>query len=67
MLRYIKHNMTEIEGISIYPILSLLIFTLFFAVMLTYVFRMKKSRIEEMGEMPLEDSSKDVSTNFLND
>ncbi|MFT6921671.1 MAG: cytochrome c oxidase cbb3-type subunit 4 [Crocinitomicaceae bacterium] len=59
--------MTEIEGISIYPILSLLIFTLFFAVMLTYVFRMKKSRIEEMGEMPLEDSSKDVSTNFLND
>ncbi|MFT6500094.1 MAG: hypothetical protein ACJASQ_000201 [Crocinitomicaceae bacterium] len=35
--------------------------------MLTYVFRMKKSRIEEMGEMPLEDSSKDVSTNFLND
>jgi cbb3-type cytochrome oxidase subunit 3 len=59
--------MTEIEGISIYPILSLLIFTLFFAVMLTYVFRMKKSRIEEMGDMPLKDSSEDITTNFLND
>jgi hypothetical protein len=67
MLRYIKHNLTEIDGISFYPILSLLIFTLFFAVMLTFVFRMKKSRVEELSSIPLEEDPNDVTTNFLND
>jgi len=55
MLRYIKHNMTEIDGIDIYPIISLLIFVLFFVVMFTYVARMKKSRVEELSALPLED------------
>jgi len=64
MLRYIKHNLTEIDGVSIYPILSLLIFTLFFAFVLTYVIRMKKSRIEELSALPLEE---DPTTNFLED
>ena len=55
MLRYIKHNLTEIDGVNIYPMISLLIFVIFFAVMFTYVARMKKSRIEELGAMPFED------------
>lgn len=55
MLRYIKHNLTEIDGVNIYPLISLLIFVLFFVVMFTYVARMKKSRIEELGALPLED------------
>lgn len=55
MLRFIKHNLTEIDGVSIYPIISLLIFVLFFVVMFTYVVRMKKSKIETLGAIPLED------------
>jgi hypothetical protein len=47
--------MTEIDGIDIYPIISLLIFVLFFVVMFTYVARMKKSRVEELSALPLED------------
>ena len=54
MLRFIKHNLTSIDGISIYPIISLLIFFLFFAFMLTYVFRMRKPEIEELSNIPLE-------------
>ena len=60
MLRYIKHNMTEIDGIDIYPIISLLIFVLFFVVMFTYVARMKKSRVEELSALPLEDEELNV-------
>jgi len=55
MLRFIKHNLTEIDGVSIYPIISLLIFVLFFVVMFTYVVRMKKGKIETLGAIPLED------------
>ncbi len=55
MLRFISHNMTGIDGIEIFPILSLLIFTLFFCFVITYVIRMSKSRIEEVSAIPLED------------
>lgn len=64
MLRFIKHNLTGIDGVAIYPILSLLIFLLFFAIMLTYVIRMKKARVEELSSIPLEE---DPTTNFLED
>ena len=55
MLRFIKHNLTGIDGVEIYPILSLLIFVLFFALVITYVIRMKKSEINTLGALPLEE------------
>ncbi|MCR9172744.1 MAG: cbb3-type cytochrome c oxidase subunit 3 [bacterium] len=57
MLRFISHNMTGIDGIEIFPILSLLIFTLFFAFVITYVIRMSKARVEEVSSIPLEDDN----------
>lgn len=63
MLRFIKHNLTGIDGVAIYPILSLLIFTIFFTVMITYVIRMKKREVEEMSSVPLDlDEEKDCPT-----
>ena len=56
MLRYIKHNLTGIDGVDIYPMISLLLFVVFFVVMFAYVARMKKSRIEELSALPLEDN-----------
>ena len=55
MLRFISHNMTGIDGIEIFPILSLLIFTLFFAFVITYVIKMSKAQVEEVSSIPLED------------
>lgn len=55
MLRFIKHNLTTIDGIEIYPLISLLIFVLFFAVVITRVVKMSKAEITEMGEIPLLD------------
>ena len=54
MLRFIKHNLTSIDGVSIYPIISLLIFFLFFAFMLTYVIRMNKKEVNELSNIPFE-------------
>ncbi len=54
MLKFIKHHMTGIDGIEIYPIISLSIFVLFFAGMLVWAFREKKEKIEELRKMPLD-------------
>jgi len=55
MLRFIKHNLTGIDGIEIYPLISLLIFVIFFAVVITRVIRMTKAEVTELGEIPLLD------------
>jgi cytochrome c oxidase cbb3-type subunit IV len=67
MLRFIKHNLSTIDGVSIYPILSLLIFVLFFVIMLTYVIRMKKPEIEELSQLPFdnEEDEKKIKLNEL--
>ncbi len=62
MLRFITHNLTGIDGVEIFPIISLLVFVIFFAVMITYVMRMKKSDIKELGSIPLEN---DEETNGM--
>jgi hypothetical protein len=66
MLRFISHNLTDIDGISIFPILSLLIFTLFFAFVITYVIRMSKTRVEEVSAIPLEDNEEDFFNETTN-
>lgn len=53
MFEQIKHNMETISGIEIYPILSLMIFFLFFVGLAFWVFSYKKDKIKEMSEIPL--------------
>lgn len=56
MFEQIKHNMETIEGVSIYPILSLLIFFIFFVGLGFWVFSYKKEKINEMSHIPLNDN-----------
>ena len=56
MFEQIKHNMETIAGIEIYPVLSLLIFFLFFVGLAFWVFSYKKETIQEMSNIPLEDN-----------
>jgi cbb3-type cytochrome oxidase subunit 3 len=56
MFEQIKHNMETIVGVAIYPILSLLIFFLFFVGLGLWVFSYKKEKIEEMSQIPLNDN-----------
>ena len=56
MFEQIKHNMETIAGVAIYPILSLLIFFLFFVGLGLWVFSYKKEKIDEMSQIPLNDN-----------
>ncbi|MFA7273764.1 MAG: CcoQ/FixQ family Cbb3-type cytochrome c oxidase assembly chaperone [Crocinitomicaceae bacterium] len=56
MLRFITQNLTTIDGVSIYPIFSLLVFVLFFTVMIARVVRMKKKDIVELSNLPFDDN-----------
>jgi cytochrome c oxidase cbb3-type subunit 4 len=53
MLKFIKHHMATIDGIEIYPIISLSIFVLFFIVLLYRVIKTDKSKIKEISNYPL--------------
>ncbi|HEY1194639.1 MULTISPECIES: CcoQ/FixQ family Cbb3-type cytochrome c oxidase assembly chaperone [Flavobacterium] len=55
MFEQIKHNMETISGIEIYPILSLLIFFLFFVGLGFWVFSYRKEKIQEMSSIPLDE------------
>ncbi|MCC5919109.1 MAG: cbb3-type cytochrome c oxidase subunit 3 [Cyclobacteriaceae bacterium] len=52
-----KDILTSLEGVDIYPVISLLIFVLFFVGMAVFVFTMKRSHIDAMKAMPLEDDT----------
>jgi cbb3-type cytochrome oxidase subunit 3 len=55
MLEQIKHNLETIEGIETYPILSLLIFFVFFIGLGFWVYSYKKEKIIELSNLPLND------------
>ncbi len=54
MLKFVKGHMESIEGVEIYPMISLLIFFIFFAALFWWVFTAKKEHIEEVSQIPLE-------------
>ncbi|MBI3135716.1 MAG: cbb3-type cytochrome c oxidase subunit 3 [Bacteroidetes bacterium] len=55
MLSYIKGNLTSIDGIEIFPIISLVIFFSFFVGLGIYVLRTDRKKIEELKQMPLDE------------
>lgn len=60
MLKFVKGYMDSMDGIEIYPIISLLIFFTFFVGLFYWVFTAKKEYIKSVSNMPLEkDNQKD--------
>ena len=60
MLKFIKGNLENIDGVEIYPIISLLIFFVFFVALAVWVLSAKKQYIKEVSNIPLEE---DTNTN----
>ena len=48
------HYLEKITGVSIYPLSSFLIFSLFFLLMLVWIFRADKKSIREISRLPLD-------------
>lgn len=55
-------HLNNIEGVSIYPIISLAIFFVFFIVLIIWALRTDKNYLIKMGNLPLESSSPDNSS-----
>jgi len=55
MLRFVKGHLEHIDGVEIFPIISLLIFFIFFMGLFWWVFTMKKSHVKEVSNIPLEE------------
>ncbi len=62
MLKFIKHHMESMEGVAIYPMISLLIFFIFFTVLFWWVFTARKEYIKSVSNLPLDN---DTNTNEL--
>lgn len=56
MLKFIKGNLESIDGVAIYPIISLLIFFIFFVALFWWVITAKKQYINEISALPLENN-----------
>lgn len=54
MLKFVKGHMESIAGVEIYPIISLLIFFIFFVLLFWWVFTASKDYIKNMEQIPLE-------------
>lgn len=55
MMKNIKFYLENETGMDFFGLFSLLVFFLFFSGLLIYVFRMKKSEITELENIPLSD------------
>ncbi|MBK8552058.1 MAG: hypothetical protein IPL53_13735 [Ignavibacteria bacterium] len=49
-----KHYFELIDGVEIYPVISLIIFTLFFVIIVIRAFTTDKKYIKEMEMLPLD-------------
>jgi cytochrome c oxidase cbb3-type subunit 4 len=58
MLKFIKHHLDTIQGVEIYPIISLVLFFLVFTTMLFFVLKMPKKNIDELSNLPLDNDLK---------
>lgn len=57
-----KHYFEIIDGIDIYPVISLLIFFLFFISVTAYLFLVDKKYLREMSSLPLDKNESKSTT-----
>lgn len=65
MLKFVKNHMDSIIGIEIYPIISLLIFFIFFVILFYWVITAKKEYIKNMSNIPLDNDELDNQNDHL--
>ncbi|MFC6860103.1 CcoQ/FixQ family Cbb3-type cytochrome c oxidase assembly chaperone [Zunongwangia atlantica] len=60
MLKFIKGNLENIDGVAVYPMISLLIFFIFFVALFAWVITAKKEHIKQVSNIPLEDDNQEL-------
>ena len=64
-MKIVINALESIQGVEIYPIISLIIFFGFFTIMAYLVFNLDKGYINDMKNMPLEEDESDSSDNNI--
>jgi cytochrome c oxidase cbb3-type subunit 4 len=54
MFKFIQQYTESIRNIAVYPMISLLIFFIFFIALLYYVMKMDKKSVQVLAEIPLD-------------
>ncbi len=57
MLKFIKHNLETIDGVSIYPIISLSIFFIVFVSFFIWAMTYSKDKIKELSDLPFKEEN----------
>jgi cytochrome c oxidase cbb3-type subunit 3 len=52
-----KYYFEQVHNVEVWPIISLIIFFVFFIGLIGYVWKMRKDYVEHMGDLPLSDES----------
>jgi cytochrome c oxidase cbb3-type subunit IV len=60
MFKFIKQYAEKMDHAQVYPMISLLIFFLFFVVLLVYVKRMDKGSTAALSKIPLDENTSPV-------
>lgn len=58
-MKFAKQYLETIEGVELYPIISLIIFFSFFVLLFWWVFSAKKEYITKMSNIPLTEEEND--------
>lgn len=58
MMKFVKNYMESIDGVAIYPIISLLVFFIFFVLLFWWVATAKKDYLQKMSHLPLDINDK---------
>lgn len=62
-----KHYFEQIQGIEIWPIISLIIFFTFFIGLIYWVIRVDRSYIQKMENIPMDNENSETKTKTSND
>lgn len=65
MLKFVKYNLEGISGVEVYPIISLLIFFIFFVGLYTWTYTYRKEKITELSNLPFSDENEVNGLNQL--
>ena len=57
-MKFINY-LTSITGVEIFPLISLLVFFVFFTALIVYVFKADKERLKYLGALPIENDAAD--------
>lgn len=57
----LSNYLVEISGVSIFPIISLLLFVVFFVGVLWWVIRMNASTVSYIAQLPIDDAESKIN------